>query len=101
MSSSFEVLNPWAEADSIPQKGLAPRISNLSGKKIGLLYNYKRASRPILGEIQEAIKQRFSGVEFSWYSNLRPGTSIIASPSKSEFEEWVKSMDAVIGAVGD
>ena len=101
MSSSFEVLNPWAEADPIPQKGLAPRLQDLSGKKIGLLYNYKRASQPILREIQEGIKQRFRGVEFSWYFNLRPGTSIIASPSKSEFEDWIRNIDAVVGAVGD
>jgi hypothetical protein len=101
MSNSFEVLNPWAEADPIPQKGLAPRLQDLSGKKIGLLYNYKRASQPILREIQEGIKRKFSSVVFSWYSNLRPGTSIVASPSKSEFEDWVRSMDAVVGAVGD
>ena len=97
----YGVLSPWAEADPIPLKGLAPRLNGLSGKKIGLLFNYKRASRPILAEVQKKLKERFTNCEFSWYSDMRMGTSLIESPSKAEFEDWIKGVDAVIGAVGD
>ncbi len=100
-TGQYEVLSPWAEANPIPLKRLAPRQSNLSGKRIGLIFNYKRASRPMLTIIQNKLKEKYSGCEFTWYSNMRPGVSIIESPDKGEFVEWLKKVDAVIGAVGD
>ena len=38
--ASYEVLSPWAEADPIPIKGLAPRLDKIDGKKIGLPKNW-------------------------------------------------------------
>ena len=57
----FEVLSPWAEADPIPLKGLAPRLDGLKGKKIGLLRNNKRAAEEILNVAVSQIERKISG----------------------------------------
>ena len=36
MNGQYEVLNPWAEVDPIPLKGIAPRVADLTGKTMGL-----------------------------------------------------------------
>jgi len=43
--NQYEVLSPWADADSTPLKRLSPRVTDLSDKTIGLLYNWKIAAR--------------------------------------------------------
>lgn len=114
MSSQFEVLSPWAEADPVPLKGLSPRVADLSGKKIGLLYNTKRAGRPIVDVVGKRLKEKFPGVEFNYFER-RFGTDIDRTTAEyqmggrsadskeilAKFEEWVEGVDAVIGAVGD
>lgn len=99
--SSFEVLSPWSEADPIPLKGLAPRLSTLAGKKIGLLRNNKRAAEPILTVASRILKEKFPDIEFSWF---RGNTFSVSEQEKErlpEFEDWLKSVDAVVAAVGD
>jgi hypothetical protein len=82
----YEVLSPWAEADPIPLHGLAPRLAKLDGKKIGLLQNSKE-------KFPTTKISRFEGRSFS-VSSLEP-------ERKTEFEDWLKGLDAVIAAVGD
>lgn len=90
----FEVLSPWAEADPVPLKGLtAPRLDSLAGKKIGLYRNDKRAAQPILTILEKKLKDRFPTCLISWYNGKK--TSV------AEFDEWLKSVDAVVAAVGD
>ena len=69
MSATYEVLNPWAEADPIPLRGLAPRLDSLDGKKIGLLSNNKRAAPLILNVTEKILKER------SQKASLRKATS--------------------------
>ena len=59
-NGSYEVLNPWADADPIPLKGLtAPRVTDRVGKKIGLFVNDKRAALPIRTVLERKLKERF------------------------------------------
>ncbi len=112
MNGQYEVLSPWAEVDPIPLKGLAPRLNDLNGKKIGLFSEiYKRASTPILKVVEKRLKEKYPTVEFKWFED--PCSLIIADMErasdnffvsqemKDSFEEWVKGVDAVVGAVGD
>ena len=103
-SNQYEVLSPWAEADPIPLKGLSPRLNDLSGKRIGLYYNFKRAGRPILTVVEAKLKERFPSCETIWHANpLPPGKGVtdLEGEDKAKFEEWVKGVDAVVAAVGD
>jgi hypothetical protein len=97
----YEVLSPWAEADPIPLKGLAPRLADMSGKKIGLLRNNKRAGEPILIVAARRLKERFPDMEFSWFKGNTFSVSELEKNRLGEFEDWIKSVDAVIAAAAD
>lgn len=97
----YEVLSPWAEADPISFRGISARVTDLAGKKIGLLRNSKRAAQPTLQVVEERLKQRFPTAGFSWFSNLKPNETVIEQGRKDEFEDWLKGVDAVIAAYGD
>jgi hypothetical protein len=97
----YEVLSPWAEADPVPQKRLAPRLTDLAGKKIGLLRNNKRAAEPILQVTAQRLQERYPGLEISWFRGRAFSVSELEKNRRQEFEDWIKSVDAVVAAVGD
>ena len=100
MNSEYKVLGPWAEADPVPLKGIAPRLSDLNGKKIGLYANPKRAATPILNALSIKLKSRFPDSSI----NIYYGSSVVAealTENKSKFEDWIKSNDAFVTAFGD
>jgi hypothetical protein len=99
---SYDVFSPWAEADPIAFRGISPRLNSIEGKTIGLLRNSKRAAMPALQMVEARLKERFPGVTFSWFANLRPNETVSEQPDiKDAFEDWVKGVDAVINAFGD
>ena len=97
----YEVLSPWAEADPIPLKGLAPRLIDLAGKKIGLLSNNKRAAEPILSVAEKTLKEKYPTAEFIWLRAKSFSISALEKDRIPEFEDWIRGVDAVIAAVGD
>jgi hypothetical protein len=97
----YEVLSPWAEADPIPARGLAERVNDLAGKKIGFFRNSKRAARPILENLEEKLKKRFPALTISQFVFL-PNDDVEATPGLlGKFEEWLSTVDAVVLAYGD
>ena len=100
-NNSFEVLSPWAEADPIPLKGLAPRLSTLSGKKIGLLRNNKRAAEPILELASRKLNEKYPDLEFSWFRGTTFSASELEQGGRDRLVDWLKGVDAVVAAVGD
>jgi hypothetical protein len=115
MDAQFEVLNPWAEADPVPFRGLNPRLDDLNNKKIGLFtMKYKHASARVQTVIEQRLKARFPNVEISRYDRNKGADfdsttdNLVATndPAQekrelAEFDDWVKGVDAVVGAVGD
>ena len=101
MTEQYEVLSPWAEADPVPLKGLSPRISDLAGKKIGLLRNGKKAAEPVLTVVEKILRKKYPTAEFIWFRGKSFSVSELEKERRSEFEDWIKSVDAVIAAVGD
>ncbi len=112
MSGSYEVLNPWAENDPIPLRGLMPRLTTLAGKKIGLYtLTYKHASARVNSVIEKRLKAKYPDASISFFErsygadfdntsdHLSQG--IDTKETLAKFEDWVKGVDAVIGAVGD
>jgi hypothetical protein len=96
----YEVLSPWAEADPKPLRGITPRIAGLAGKKIGMFRIAKRAALPMMTVVERKLKERFSGLQFSDIQFLAD-RDINETEDKARFEEWVKTVDAVIASVGD
>ena len=99
-NGQYEVLSPWAEVDPLPLKGLSPRLTDMTGKKIGLFFNNKEAARPIQNIVEARLKKRFPALEFSHFLRI-PNLSVAETEDWAKFEEWVKGLDAVILAVGD
>ena len=100
-TSQYEVLSPWADADPIPYRGISPRVESLTGKKIGLFSNYKRAARHALEAIERILKERFPTAQFRSYFVSEMNVPEVETDNKSKFEEWLSGMDAVVTAFGD
>ena len=97
MNGQYEVLNPWAEVDPLPLRGISPRVTDLTGKTVGLFADLvKPASRPILTAVERQLKERFPTLKFSWFLS---GSN--EPEDKDKFEEWVKGVDTAVTAVGD
>ena len=99
-NGTYEVLNPWAEADPVPLRSLSDRITNLAGKRIGLFRNSKRAAILSLNAVENRLKERYPTLEFSPFA-LMPNAGILETEDKDRFEEWIKEVDGVIFAYGD
>ena len=97
----YEVLSPWADVDPRPLQGISPRLDNLSGKKIGLFANYKRAAMPIARSFQEKLKSKYPDSEFSIYHSTQWNVNEIETNNKEKFKNWLQDKDAVILMVGD
>ncbi len=97
----FRVLSPWAEADPITPRGISPRLNSLAGKRIGLFANFKRASRPIVAEVEKHLKSTYPDCETSLFDSR--GANVIETETKNreQFIAWAKGVDAVVLAVGD
>ena len=100
MNGQYEVLNPWAEVDPMPLKGISPRLTDMTGKKIGLFINSKIVARPMQDIIERRLKERFPTLEFSRFVRI-PNISMAETENWDKYQEWVKGVDAVILAVGD
>jgi hypothetical protein len=97
----YEVLSPWAEVDPIPLKGISDRIDTLSGKKIGLFANYKRAAMPIARSLERRLSAMYPNSETRLFHSPRWNVTESETENADKFEAWAKGVDAVILVVGD
>lgn len=97
----YIVLNPWADVDPVPLRGISPRVDSLSAKKIGLFANFKRAARPIQAEVEKRLKERFPDIETTLFDSRLPNVTETETANKEKFAAWAKKMDAVVAVVGD
>jgi hypothetical protein len=100
-NGQYEVLNPWAEADSVPLRGISPRLAELNGKTIGLFVaNAKIASRPIITVVEQKLREKLPSLKFKWFlHNYKFDVS--ETEDRESFEAWAKEIDGAVAAVGD
>lgn len=99
--SLYEVLNPWADVDPIPLRGISPRLDTLDRKKIGIFANFKRAAVPIANEVEKRLKDIFPDIETILFHSTLPNVDESETANSEKFAAWAKSVDAVVGMVGD
>ena len=97
----YSVLSPWAEVDPVPLKGIAPRLDDLSGKKIGLFCNFKPAARPVLTAVGDRLRERYPASELIWYDSPVTNVGQLNGAEKVKFDDWLNKVDAAVLAVGD
>ncbi len=100
MSNQYEVFNPWAEADPRPLSGISERVGDLTGKRIGLFINYKRAAPLILNAVRKKLSPKFPTAQFTEFL-FRQNFDISETPEMKKLEDWLEDVDTVIAAVGD
>jgi hypothetical protein len=100
-TASYEVLSPWADVDPVPLRGITTRPVDLSGRKIGLYSNGKRAAALTLAAFEAQLKQKVPSAETSWYTCTRINTPEVLTEGKVRFEEWVRGVDAVVLSMAD
>lgn len=89
----WEVLNPEAEYDK-PVQELAPRLTDLDNKKIGLFGNGKPNADKLLDALGELLQKRY------------PNLAVIKYPlwigaGDENIRRMAEECDGVIAAVGD
>ena len=99
--AQYEVLNPWADVDPIPPKGISPRLNSFEGKKIGLFANSKRSAVPQARKVEEKLKGKYPTIQTDLYHAPDPNYIAKGSPEWGKFSAWIKSVDAIVLTVGD
>ena len=75
----------------------ATRIFDLSKKKIGLFWNSKARGDEALKKAEALLKEKFSGLEFSWFTT---GNSTALAPKELKMLKE-QNNDAIISTTGD
>ncbi|OGT80921.1 MAG: hypothetical protein A3J35_00910 [Gammaproteobacteria bacterium RIFCSPLOWO2_02_FULL_52_10] len=97
----IQVLSPWSEIDPIPLKTPALRLNGLSGKKIGLFANHKRAARPMLEVVEKWMQEKFPDITLEMYIGTETNVPEMWTRGREKFEKWIDDVDGVVLAVGD
>ena len=93
---SLEVLNPMGVIEPPQTLGLAPRISDLAGKKVGLIPNIKQGASNLFDVLEELLKQKYPDITV-----LRYPARLLRQELAEEFQQVAKECDAFIHAIGD
>lgn len=92
----LEVLSPVGVADIKPVTP-APRLNNLEGKRIGLIWNAKPGGEYLLDEVEKLLSAKYKGISFVRMESEQgmSAEEMIAVLKKAP------PVDAVIHSVGD
>ncbi len=93
---TLAILNPVAITE-IARVKPAERLRDLNNKRIGLLWNTKARGDVALRKVEEVLKQRFSGLEFTWFEKQ---ISIALVPEQIKTLKQLNN-DAIISTTGD
>jgi hypothetical protein len=99
--AQYSVMNPWAEVDPTPVRGISPRLDGLAGKKIGIFANFKRAAMPMAESVEKRLKSMYPTIQTSIFHSTDPNVTETETKRREEFIAWIKSVDGVITLVGD
>lgn len=90
--AKLEILNPLAES-VMTQSPLAPRLTDLNNKRVGLYWNGKGGGDIALRTIGEQLEKRFAGTKWEIiYASLH---------GEKDKVEAAKGFDAVVGTTAD
>ena len=97
----YEVLWPRSEK-TLAVTALAPRLDDLSGKRVAMLWDYLFRGDEIFPWIEEALGARYPGVEFVRYDEFGSTHGDHEHEIIAGLPERLKSLevDAVISGMG-
>ena len=89
----LEVFNPEAEYDK-PVLRLAPRLTDLNNKKIGLFWNGKPNGDKLLDAVGQLLQQQFDNLEVIKFN-------LMISVGAENVKLMAEECDGVVAAIGD
>ncbi len=89
------VYDPTAD-ERVGQDSLAPRLTTLNGRVVGLLDNTKDRAEVILRQVEGQLRDQFPGADFRYYRKQ----SVSGMGPQIE-RQLTDEVDALISAVGD
>jgi len=93
----LKVVNPRGDIEPPPIFAPAPRLDDLTGKKVALVHNMKSGANTFLDAVEELLHAKFPTVEF-----VKGYTTTINLAKEPEFyDEVAKSCDAFVFGSGD
>ena len=95
---TLEVLNPRGKGPKISEISASRRLSSLSSKKIGIIYNTKPGGEILIPYLKAALRRRFPDIEFPMWE-----VNYAQSPEFKEpiLKEIAECSDGVIALMGD
>ncbi len=94
----LKILNPQATT-AITPVSLASRLSDLSGRTIGLYWNMKAGGDVALEQTARLLGERFPRTEFRYYTGSVG--AIMRHATSEDTERMASECDAVVGTTGD
>jgi hypothetical protein len=92
-----EILDPTGASEATSDTTLAPRLSTLDGKVLGLLDNGKPNGAALLEEVARQLRRRHAFADVLMYTKPYFGTPVEPTQTQRIFEEC----DFAITAIGD
>jgi hypothetical protein len=89
--------NPRGEIEAKRKYPLAPRIPDLSGKRIALIHNNKNGAITFLDAVEGLLKAKYSNLTFLRQYTTQP--NLAREPEV--YDEIAKNSDAFIFGAGD
>jgi hypothetical protein len=100
---TLEVLNPLGEISPPPTLGISPRLTDLNGKTVALMDNWKTGGVYLQDRFEELLKQRFPNVRVlrTTKPQGREGGGRLIYSAEGWYPEVAKSADAFIYTIAD
>ena len=95
MKMRFALLDPTAEAD-VQEMAIAPRLSDLQGKRLGVLWNEKPNGDVLLSRLQGLLEKHYDLGSVLW---RQKGSA--EKISTHTLEELANGSDFVLNALAD
>ena len=97
---NLEVLNPVADKPKRKFE-LAPRLSGLSEKTIGLYWNGKPGGNIIRERTAQLLSQKFKGIRLKEYTPAGVSMTGDVGINTEVLEKIVRECDAIVGTTAD
>jgi hypothetical protein len=96
--TTLKVMNPVAQSVETREKP-APRVPDLTGKRVGLYWNMKAGGDIALRHVGELIKRRYLGASYELYSG--DVGAVLYHVTKKEADRIASRCDVIIGSTSD
>ncbi|MBI3965807.1 MAG: hypothetical protein HY329_09245 [Chloroflexi bacterium] len=93
---SFVVLDPTQEPDEVPFE-LNPRVSDLTGLRVGLVDNGKHKSKEVVQAVADLLNEKYRFSSMRMWRKESPAKA----PSPDQIAEMKETCDVVIAGIGD